>query len=150
MRAQLLQMEGDPVDPNLRGEDLIAVHTEAVNHVIDERQQLQKDVSGLNKRLSERMEQGRDRIKMYDALKSTLEDLANSERQQLERDESLIHGQNVTTFENKTDFSRAQDSIDGNRVKVSGEIKPPAVKRLTDVEENEDNEGSEARWKFLT
>lgn len=149
MRAQLLQMEGDPVDPNLRGEDLIAVHTEAVNHVIDERQQLQKDVSGLNKRLSERMEQGRDRIKMYDALKSTLEDLANSERQQLEHDESLIHGQNVTTFENKTDFSRAQDSIDGNRVKISGEIKP-AVKRLTDVEENEDNEGSEARWKFLT
>lgn len=142
MRRQLVQMNGEDAD-KVEPQALLQTHQRALDDKLGEHQQLQQNVNNLQTRLCQ---QRRDTIKM-------LEYVAKKERQKLEQDELLITKQGDTTFENGYNFTHAQVNTQSgvNPVHVTGQTRPRAVSRLTDVEVNEDREkSSPSLTKFKT
>lgn len=133
LRRQLVQMNGNGAD-QIEPHELSHTHQRALDHVLDGRCKLQDDVNNLRTRLDQQNTQRRNRIKM-------MEDMVKLERQTLEQDELLFTRQGGVMFENKNEFTHAQVNTQSgvNPVHVTGQTRPRAVNRLTDVEVNEGN-----------
>lgn len=113
LRRQLVQMNGNGAD-QIEPHELSQTHQRALDHVLDGRCKLQDDVNNLRTRL---------------------------DQQNLERDELLTRQGGVIMFENENEFTHAQVNTQSgvNPVHVTGQTRPRAVNRLTDVEVNEGN-----------